>query len=196
MKFGRLHDTRFPNIDNVDVYAYKNEFDYSRWVAGTKIKLCNVLWNADYSDVARFETNIERDRWFDELDDYYTIELDSDRAYVPEQAIKIPVPYDVAARFNYMVVTIPVLPGSNPPINYENQETGIRRWYFFVNSMMTISAVSFLATMDNKPVSLMITQFEGQMQLECAALVSVIILFVNLVIKGIVFFAKRHMARR
>ena len=135
MKFGRLHDTRFPNIDNVDVYAYKNEFDYTRWVAGTKIKLCNVLWNADYSDVARFATNIERDRWFDELNDYYTIELDSDRSYVPEQAIKIPVPYDVAARFNYMVVTIPVLPGSNPPINYENQEIGIRRWYFFVNSI-------------------------------------------------------------
>lgn len=135
MKFGRLHDTRFPNIDNVDVYAYKNEFDYSRWVAGTKIKLCNVLWNSDYSDVARFETNIERDRWFDELDDYYTIELDSDRAYVPEQAVKVPVPYDVAARFNYMVVTIPVLPGSNPPINYEDSEVGIRRWYFFVNSI-------------------------------------------------------------
>ena len=135
MKFGRLHDTRFPNVDNVDVYAYKNEFDYSRWVAGTKIKLCNVLWNADYSDVARFETNIERDRWFDALEDYYTIELDSDRAYVPEQAVKIPVPYDVAARFNYMVVTIPILPGSNPSINYEDSEVGIRRWYFFVNSI-------------------------------------------------------------
>ena len=135
MKFGRLHDTRFPNLDNVDVYAYRNEFDYTRWVAGTKIKLCNVLWNADYSDVARFETNMERDRWFNELDDYYTIELDSDRAYVPEQAIKIPVPYDVAARFNYMVVTIPILPGSEPYINYEEPEVGIRRWYFFINSI-------------------------------------------------------------
>lgn len=67
--------------------------------------------------------------------------------------------------------------------------------YFFVNSMMTISAVSFLATMDTKPVALMITQFEGQMQLECAALVSVIILMVNLAVKGIVFFTKRRMAR-
>lgn len=135
MKFGRLHDTRFPNLDNVDVYAYKNEFDYTRWVAGTKIKLCNVLWNSDYSDVVKFDTNIVRDRWFDELDDYYTIELDSDRAYVPEQAVKIPVPYDVAARFNYMVVTIPVLPGSQPPVNYEDSEIGIRRWYFFIDSI-------------------------------------------------------------
>ncbi len=68
--------------------------------------------------------------------------------------------------------------------------------YFFVNSMMTISAVSFLATMDNKPVALMITQFEGQMQLECAALVSVMILAVNLLVKGVVFFAKKYMAKR
>ena len=43
--------------------------------------------------------------------------------------------------------------------------------YFFVNCMMTISAVSFLASTANKPVSLMINQFEAQMQLECAAVV-------------------------
>lgn len=135
MRFGRLHDTRFPNLDNVDVYAYRNEFDYSRWVEGTKLKLCNVLWNSDYSDVALFETNIERDRWFNELQDYYTIDLETAIAYVPEQSIKIPVPYDVAARFNYLVVTIPVLPGSQPPINYEDEEVGIRRWYFFIDSI-------------------------------------------------------------
>lgn len=135
MRFGRLHDTRFPNLDNVDVYAYRNEFDYSRWVEGTKLKLCNVLWNSDYSDVALFETNIERDRWFNELQDYYTIDLETAIAYVPEQSIKIPVPYDVAARFNYLVVTIPMLPGSQPPINYEDEEVGIRKWYFFIDSI-------------------------------------------------------------
>lgn len=135
MRFGRLHDTRFPNLDNVDVYAYRNEFDYSRWVEGTKLKLCNVLWNSDYSDVALFETDIERDRWFNELQDYYTIDLETAIAYVPEQSIKIPVPYDVAARFNYLVVTIPMLPGSQPPINYEDEEVGIRRWYFFIDSI-------------------------------------------------------------
>ena len=57
--------------------------------------------------------------------------------------------------------------------------------YFFVNSMMTISAVSFLATTANKPVSLMINQFESQMQLECAAVVSLAILGANLLIKGL-----------
>ena len=64
--------------------------------------------------------------------------------------------------------------------------------YFFVNCMMTISAVSFLANVGNKPIALMITQFEGQMQLECAAFVSLTILVVNVVMKYAVFIAKRR----
>ena len=63
--------------------------------------------------------------------------------------------------------------------------------YFFVNCMMTISAVSFLANVGNKPIALMITQFEGQMQLECAAFVSLTILVVNVVMKYAVLIAKR-----
>jgi len=66
--------------------------------------------------------------------------------------------------------------------------------YFFVNSMMTISAVSFLASTANKPISLMITQFEGQMQLECAAFVSFIILLVNICFKGIISLIRKHIA--
>ncbi len=63
--------------------------------------------------------------------------------------------------------------------------------YFFVNCMMTISAVSFLSTVATKPVALMITQFEGQMQIECAAFVSLIILLVNILIKAGLTFIKR-----
>lgn len=68
--------------------------------------------------------------------------------------------------------------------------------YFFVNSMMTISAVSFLATTANKPVSLMINQFESQMQLECAAVVSLAILTVNLLVKALARLAKADPIRR
>ena len=64
--------------------------------------------------------------------------------------------------------------------------------YFFVNCMMTISAVSFLATTANKPVSLMINQFEAQMQLECAAVVSLMILIANLMIKGTIYIIKKR----
>ena len=63
--------------------------------------------------------------------------------------------------------------------------------YFFVNCMMTISAVSFLSTVANKPLALMITQFEGQMQLECAAFVSLVILAVNVIMKYVVYRVKK-----
>lgn len=62
--------------------------------------------------------------------------------------------------------------------------------YFFVNSMMTISAVSFLSTPSNKPVSLLINQFETYNMMECAAVVALIILVVNILMKGIVFTIK------
>ncbi len=63
--------------------------------------------------------------------------------------------------------------------------------YFFVNSMMTISAVSFLATSNTRPLSLMITAFERQSLLEASAFVSLLILFINLAIKGLVALLKR-----
>ena len=63
--------------------------------------------------------------------------------------------------------------------------------YFFVNCMITISAVSFLANTSNKPIALMINQFEAQMQLESAAVVSLMILLVNLIIKGAFHFLKK-----
>ncbi len=67
--------------------------------------------------------------------------------------------------------------------------------YFFVNCMMTISAVSFLANVNNKPIALMITQFEGQMQIECAAFVSLLILVVNIIMKYGIYLAKRKLAQ-
>ncbi|MBR1806864.1 MAG: ABC transporter permease subunit [Selenomonadaceae bacterium] len=55
--------------------------------------------------------------------------------------------------------------------------------YFFVNAMMTISAVSYLAPPAPKPLALMITQFEAQRLMESAAAVSIAILLTNLTLK-------------
>ena len=68
--------------------------------------------------------------------------------------------------------------------------------YFFVNAMITISAVSFLSTVKTMPVSMMIPQFEGQMLLECSAYVSLLILAVNLVMKALIFILKRKKGRK
>ena len=68
--------------------------------------------------------------------------------------------------------------------------------YFFVNSMITISAVSFLVNVSNKPISLLINQFEGNMMLEASAFVSLIILMVNIIMKGIVYVIKRKRLKK
>ncbi len=57
--------------------------------------------------------------------------------------------------------------------------------YFFVNCMMTISAVSFLASSQTKPISLMINQYQTLSKPELAAVISLMILAINLLVKGI-----------
>ncbi len=66
--------------------------------------------------------------------------------------------------------------------------------YFFVNSMMTISAVSFLAPPAPKPVALMINQFEAQLLMESAAFVSLLILIINLIVKLLMAGIKKRRA--
>ncbi|MEE1124891.1 MAG: ABC transporter permease subunit [Acutalibacteraceae bacterium] len=63
--------------------------------------------------------------------------------------------------------------------------------YFFINCMITISAVSFLSTYATKPLSLMINEFEAQMSLECAAIVSIVILIANIIFKLIFSIIKK-----
>ncbi len=63
--------------------------------------------------------------------------------------------------------------------------------YFFVNSMMTISAVAFLATSENQPLSLLINQFESYNMIECSAVVALMILGVNVLMKAIIYFIKK-----
>lgn len=68
--------------------------------------------------------------------------------------------------------------------------------YFFVNAMITISAVSFLINFRTTTLSLLIPQLESQSFIEGTALVSLLILMINLVEKGIAFFVKRSLHRK
>lgn len=67
--------------------------------------------------------------------------------------------------------------------------------YFFVNSMITISAVSFLFNFRTMPLSILIPQLESQSFVEGTALVSLLILLINLVEKGIAFIIRRRMIK-
>lgn len=68
--------------------------------------------------------------------------------------------------------------------------------YFFINSMMTISAVSFLTNYRTELFALMLPRFDAsQTSLVPPAIVALIILFVNLLMKGIIGLLKQKFRR-
>ena len=64
--------------------------------------------------------------------------------------------------------------------------------YFFVNSMITISAVSFLFNTKTMPMSLLINTYEEDFLLGEAAIISLIILMFNIIVKLFVYFLNRR----
>lgn len=68
--------------------------------------------------------------------------------------------------------------------------------YFFVNCMVTVSAVSFLANFRNMPLSLLIPQFDSQSLVEPVAFISITILVVNIIAKGIIFLLKMYFQKK
>lgn len=68
--------------------------------------------------------------------------------------------------------------------------------YIFVNSMVTISAVSFLANFKNKPLALLIPQFDSQAAFGSIAFVAIIILSVNVLAKLAIHFIKQHFIKK
>lgn len=135
-----MGDTAYPNLANVDVYAYRNEFDYTRWEPNTKLYLTNVLWNGDFEDCVKFASDTERDRWFDEhvtetvAKDPASSMVLKTNATIVNGTVKVPVPFDRAARYNYLVVDVPIITSAGQPLNYETAD-GYRRWHFFINDL-------------------------------------------------------------
>lgn len=138
MQFPHLSDTQFPNLNNVNVYQFQNNFDYTRWNKKTVLKLCNVLWNSDYTDVVKWDSNELRDKWFDSLDNYWVTNLSTDARIVPEGYVKLPIPYDLMARYNYLYIDMPIATSDSEMIDYETPD-GIRRWYFFIDNIQYLS---------------------------------------------------------
>lgn len=68
--------------------------------------------------------------------------------------------------------------------------------YFFVNSMITISAVSFLFNTKTMPMSLLINKYEEDFLLGEAAIISLIILVINIIVKLIVYYLNKKEIER
>lgn len=134
MDFPHIKDNNFPNLNNVNVYKFQNDFDYARWQGKVSIKLLNVLWNSNYADVPGFENDVERDKWFD-VQKGMVQTLETAFNITPDNSVKIPIPYNDAYRYNYLMVDMPMQTSVANPIDYENETTRVKRWYYFIDSM-------------------------------------------------------------
>lgn len=137
-KFPHLQNaTGFPG-DNERVYSqYPNSFDYTRWTSKTTLKPCTVRWTAGDANRVKWDTDIERDAWFDRLTgDAY--ELDSGLNVIPGESVRLPIPYQALQYANYLVVSIPDMPGEGEQLDYSVRH--VSRLYYFVVDTLRINA--------------------------------------------------------
>lgn len=137
MNFPHMKDNDFPYVNNVDVFKFQNDFNYARWNGVIKFKMLNVLWNSTYNDVPWFTTDKERDAWFDAKKGI-SDSFESAMQITPETTLKVPVPYNDAFEYNYLMVEMPMQTSVSQPIDYTSNKR-IARWYFFIESATQFS---------------------------------------------------------
>lgn len=115
--FPHIGDTAFPHLSNIDVWKYRNNFDYSRWEDNARIKLCAVSWDSDYRNVVHWETDAVRDAYFDNLGGYKVDEPTMFQVQ-PDNTVKVPVPFNAATQYNYLVLDYPIMPTPSDPVSY------------------------------------------------------------------------------
>lgn len=136
-QFPYLDDTAFPNLGNQDVWKIAIDFDYKRWRPMTQIKLMNVNACGDYENVAYYETEAARDEWFDAQAGHGET-LFQEFRILPDNSVKLPIPFDTAAVYNYIMVTFPQATEDGRQIDYEISN-GKRRWFYFIDDVEQVA---------------------------------------------------------
>lgn len=132
--------TNFPDAQNVDPYAqYRNEFDYSRWSAGTKLTVCNVPWD-DSRNIIGWESAEERDEWFHGLESAEHVTLSSEFQILPDGSIKLPIPFATLSRANYVFVEYPTPTNAAQPLDHADRVNEIRAWGYFIDDIRQLAA--------------------------------------------------------
>lgn len=152
-------NSSFPDIDNVNVYQYDNTFDYSRYnYDQMSLQLCDVPWDVGEAHVGQrtisgignvvyFGSATARDAWFDAIPEAEPGQDPTGKCFRfntkfkelhREQIIDLPIPYNVAALFNYLVVRYKPFANEN---NYVEYETGKGKvdWFWFVREVEFVS---------------------------------------------------------
>ena len=141
------NESDFPLVRNVDVYKYDNDFDYARYdYTQMELMICTVPWDmgeahignrtiSGVGNVVYFETKERRDAWFDAIPDdkCYRFETKFKELH-REHVIDVPVPYDMCAKHNYLVVKYEIFANENSPVQYEGDD-GLREWFWFIREV-------------------------------------------------------------
>ena len=141
----------FPKISNVDTYKYDNEFDYSRFNAiQMELQICTVPWDmgeahignrtiSGIGNVVYFGSKEKRDVWFDAIPDNQCYRFETKfKELHREHIIDVPIPYDMCAKHNYLVVRYSMFANENSPVMYEGTD-GLREWFWFIREVEFIA---------------------------------------------------------
>lgn len=145
-KFPHIDDTEFPDVQNVNVYKYENEVDYSLYHDNIKIKMLNVSWCGDYENVVYFENKQARDEWFDDqviTQKSPVREMNTMFRLYSRGDLKVELPIDEAMQFNYVMVDYGKLP------NQANKSANSRMFYFIENmEQSSVNATNLTLNID------------------------------------------------
>lgn len=141
------NESDFPNIANVKAYDYDNKLDYSRFDnVQMNITLCKVPWDmgeahvgnrtiSGIGNVVWFGDKETRDKWFDGIpdDECYRFATKYKELH-RDNSIVVPIPFDVAARYNYVAVEYEPFASAGDFLEYE-ETSGLENWYWFVREV-------------------------------------------------------------
>lgn len=139
-----LKKKSFPHADNVDVYKYTNDFDYSRYdYSQMQVQVCSVNWDQGEAHIGNrtlegignvvwFGSEEKRDAWFDAIPDDECFRWETKfKELHTDYTLMVPIPFDVAAQYNYVRVKYNLFANDGSPVEYENKD-GVREWFYFV----------------------------------------------------------------
>ena len=151
-KFHRLStESAFPHVDNIDVYKYDNDFDYSRYnYDQMDLLICSVPWDmgeahignrtiSGIGNVVYFGSKAQRDAWFDAIpdDECYRFTTKFKELH-REHIIDVEIPYDMCAKHNYLKVHYNLFANDDSPVKFEGDD-GLRDWFWFIREVEFIA---------------------------------------------------------
>ena len=146
-EFPHFGGNDFPHLDNVNVNKWVNDFDYSRYdYTQMRITVCTVPWDmgeahigartiSGIGNVVYFESKAKRDKWFASIPDSDCFRFETKyKALHSDLYLDIPLPFDIASKYNYMMVEYSQFANDNSPVMYESAD-GHRKWFWFIREV-------------------------------------------------------------